>query len=69
MNKATRTARNLSRRLRVLDTTNQLATVVGGGQSATTSRSGTPEAGDDTVGDNLFEYGGGALLLRNTTIS
>jgi len=50
MNKATRTARDLSHRLRTLDD-NQLAVVGGAGQFASTSTSGSPEAGDDTVSD------------------
>jgi hypothetical protein len=44
----------LTRRLRpltVLDT-NSLAHVAGGHQTASTSTSGTPEAGDDTIGDS-----------------
>jgi len=60
MNKATNKARNLAERLRTLDP-RQLATATGGGQAASTSRSGTPEAGDDTVGDQTF--GGAALHL------
>jgi len=30
----------------------ELARVTGGGETASTSTSGTPEAGDDTVGDS-----------------
>lgn len=30
----------------------ELSRVTGGGESASTSTSGTPEAGDDTVGDS-----------------
>jgi hypothetical protein len=50
MNKSTRHARTLVGRLRSLNVT-ALAGVTGGGETASTSTSGSPEAGDDTVGD------------------
>jgi hypothetical protein len=52
MNKATRNARTLARRLTTLEP-RDLAHVTGGGQTASTSTSGSPEAGDDTVGDTI----------------
>jgi hypothetical protein len=50
------------RPLAILDT-NALARVAGG-QSASTSTSGTPEAGDDTIGDSS----GGRLSLSDFSI-
>jgi hypothetical protein len=50
MNKSTRHAQTLIARLRPL-TIAALAEVTGGGESASTSTSGSPEAGDDTIGD------------------
>jgi hypothetical protein len=54
--KSTRTLIKQLRPLTALDTTT-LARVAGG-QSASTSTSGTPEAGDDTIGDSSGGHGG-----------
>lgn len=57
MTRATRTARALLDRLRPLAIV-ELAAVTGGGETASTSNSGSPEAGDDTVGDANVRGGG-----------
>jgi len=68
MTKASHKARDLSRRLRVLEAVDALVLVGGGRETASTSTSGTPAAGDDTVGDSSttigFAYG--ALTVGGT---
>jgi hypothetical protein len=56
MTNPTRKAKTLRDRLRPLRVIEPaaLATVAGGGESASVSTSGSPEAGDDTVGDSNF---------------
>jgi hypothetical protein len=50
------------RPLTILDA-NALARIGGGGESASTSTSGTPAAGDDTIGDSF-----GSVSLQDFSI-
>jgi hypothetical protein len=68
VNKATRHARTLARRLTTLEV-RDLARVTGGGQTASTSTSGSPEAGDDTVGDATRPGGGGFVLVFSGSLT